>query len=297
MKRFRCCFFIGVLISLFTIPFSFAQEEDDATANASKDFTPIYHISDQVDLIPTLKFSYSRPRITVKSVFPQLEGDIQSIDNFNQLVNKLVEDEISDFKNQVTLSQAQIANTKLRNNLFIDFDSSVIKSNDSHILSFRFVFQGYIGGKKHPYHYHRVLNYDLENDEKIELSDLFRPGEDYLVVLSNYTRKALFKRLEDTEMILVGTGPHEENFRNWNIKPNGLLITFDDYQVAPSSNGAQTVLVPYAILKPLVSSDSPIAGCIKNRKKCARTNLLTGGFIDEVVNMRHRGLNPILSKR
>jgi hypothetical protein len=153
----------------------------------------------------------------------------------------------------------------------------------------------------HPYHHHFVLNYDLNNNEKINLDDLFSPDADYLPVLSSYTSSVLNRRLRDKQMIADGTAPKPENFKNWNIKPNGLLFTFDEYQVAPYVNGAQTVLVPYSILKKMIDPDSLIANCVTNKKRCSRSNVLTGGFIDEAINLRainphHRLFSPTLSK-
>ncbi|HEX4045792.1 MAG TPA: RsiV family protein, partial [Gammaproteobacteria bacterium] len=154
----------------------------------------------------------------------------------------------------------------------------------------------------HPYHHHFVLNYDLKNNQPLELGMLFNPNADYLTVLSTYTQMTLSNRhLPDKEMIAAGTAPKPENFRNWNIKPNGLLITFDEYQVAPYVNGTQTVLVPYSFLKSILNPTSPVTACVIHKKQCSRSNLLTGGFIDEALNLKrinsqHGGFNPTLSK-
>ncbi|MCW5582533.1 MAG: DUF3298 domain-containing protein [Gammaproteobacteria bacterium] len=67
----------------------------------------------------------------------------------------------------------------------------------------------------------------------------------------------------------------------WNIKPNGLLITFETGKVAPYIYGPQTVLVPYSALMDVIPPESPIADCITHRSRCLSNNLLTGGFIDE----------------
>lgn len=290
---------LGAIVAfglLTAIPAIFAYD-NDKSANASKDFTPIFHVAKDIDLISTLKFIYAQPKITIKSVFPQLQGFAETVEPFNQIVGNLVQQEMIDFQKQVIARHPQADFEKnAKNDLYIDFDSSVIKPNQNHIMSFRFAVQGYIVGEKHPYHYHRVLNYDLENNRVIELSDLFKPNANYLVVLSNYCRKILFKRFENMEF-LIGTGANPENFRNWNIKPNGLFITFDDAQLSTSVNGTQTVLVPYSVLKNLLLPTSPIAPCFKGKNSCLRNNLLTGGFIDEAVNSRHGGLNPVLSKR
>jgi hypothetical protein len=46
-----------------------------------------------------------------------------------------------------------------------------------------------------------------------------------------------------------------ENYRNWNITPDGLMITFDEYQVAPYAAGPQTVTVPYSELRGLINPE------------------------------------------
>src|SRR5262249_27493363 len=142
------------------------------------------------------------------------------------------------------------------NNLYIDYDASVIKSGSEHIISVRFSLQAYIVGMAHPLHYHRVLNYAIEEGKEINLSDLFAPNANYLQVFSDYCRQVLDKRLANKDMVAQGTLPTLQNYKNWNIKPNGLLITFDEYQVAPYVNGAQMVLIPFTALKDILATES-----------------------------------------
>lgn len=273
------------------------QSADD---NTGRDDTQVFHIYKDVDLVSTLKYAYGRnPHYFVKAVYPQLEGDMDNtnIDDFNRRVITLIQDEIASFQNQV-INKQDTANTssKAKNNLYLDYDTSTIKSNGDHIISVRFTIQGFIAGMAHPYHHHRVMNYDLETGETIELADLFREHANYLAAFADYTSHYLYKRLPDKDLLLAGTAPKAENFINWNIKPTGILITFEEYQVAPYVNGAQTVLVPYAVLKKIMHKDSPIADCVNHRSRCLRSNLLTGGFMDEAINTRHRALNPVLGK-
>lgn len=280
--------------------------EDSADDSTGRDDTKVYHVYDDVELVSTHKIQYDKPRIVVKSVYPQLQSDTikDSVETFNQLVIDLAQDKISEFKAQVIANQEAQQNLpayQRRNDLYLDYDSSFIQSGKNPIISIRFSDQGYIAGMAHPYHHHFVLNYDLNNNEKINLDDLFSPDADYLPVLSSYTSSVLNRRLRDKQMIADGTAPKPENFKNWNIKPNGLLFTFDEYQVAPYVNGAQTVLVPYSILKKMIDPDSLIANCVTNKKRCSRSNVLTGGFIDEAINLRainphHRLFSPTLSK-
>ena len=122
--------------------------------------------------------------------------------------------------------------------------------------------------------FHDKVNY-------FDFSNIFIPASNYLQIFSDYSQKHLTRRLSNTAMIVAGTSPFPENFRNWNLKSRGILITFDEYQVAPYVDGPQTILIPYSVLKPVISHHSPVWSCIHHRKKCSGNNLLTGGFIDE----------------
>src|SRR5579883_2651731 len=94
-----------LLISLFAcIP---ALAEDAADDSTGRDDTQVYHIYEGVDLFSTLKIQYDKPRIVVKSVYPQLQSDDDSegINNFNQLVMNILQQEISAYKNNVLLNR------------------------------------------------------------------------------------------------------------------------------------------------------------------------------------------------
>lgn len=318
MKIINLIVLIGLL---FTPTLIFADNlADDDTA---RDDTQVYHIDKDLDMVSTLKFNYDKPKIVVKSVYPQLQdnndyiahpgnrhrndsyndevdgkmdSDTSSVGGFNQSVIQIVEEEINAFKRQVKLIQEKKASTSGKNNLYVDYDTSVIRSGRNRIISVRFSMQASIGGAANRYHYHRVLNYDLDNNQKIELQDLFKPESNYLNALSHYTGGVLMRRFPRDSVIVDGAAPKVENYAIWNVKPRGLLITFDAYQVAPYEQGAQTIFVPYSALKEVLSPKSPINSCIKHRTSCMRDNLLTGGFIDEAVNTNHGRFDPIFSK-
>lgn len=283
---------LSILTCCLALTPAFADDDNDD--NTAADDKQIYEINNQTIMISTLKFQYGRPRIVIKSIYPQLEShsDNQTVEDFNQLVNDIVQDEITAFKNILAKNKIALDNgpknaNKTLNNLYIDYNASIIRFENP-IISIRFTIQGSMVGAAHPYHYHRTLNYDLNTGEKIELSDLFNPGTQYLGAFANYTSNYLLRSLNDKEMVMNGTAPTENNFKNWNIKPNGILITLEEGQAAPYVNGAQTILVPYSVLKRIMSPDSVLADCLDHPKKCERSNLLTGGFIDTAaVSKKH----------
>lgn len=278
---------IVVLSTLLSSIIIYARAYDDDSGIEKQKIYPVY---EDVMLVPSVKVDYAKPRIVVKATYPRLTSERINIrvETFNDLVNGLIKAELASFKKAVQENQplqSHLPKKKIRNDLTIDFVTAVVNTQDKPLVSIRFNIQGYITGMPHPYHYHRVLNFDLDNGEQIELDDLFKEDSNYLEFIAEYSRDALERKLKDRMMVSRGTYPTPENYRNWNINPNGLLITFDEYQVAPYVFGTQTVLIPYSQLIDLIETDSPIANCLKKKKRCLRNNLLTGGFMDDGVKI------------
>jgi hypothetical protein len=53
-----------------------------------------------------------------------------------------------------------------------------------------------------------------------------------------------------------GTRPIADNFISWNIVPEGVLLSFDDYQVGPHSFGRPELVVPFSALRNTVRQDT-----------------------------------------
>lgn len=279
-----------IFCGLCTAP-TFAEDEDSGMEESTT-----FHVYDDVDLVSTLKFEYGVPRIVIKSVYPQLASETEhgGIYRFNEIAMEIVKSEIANFRSKVkenSALQKKFPKKEISNNLYIDYNTSYLKSKGDHIISIRISAQGYISGLPHPYHRYQVFNYNLDKAQQIELSDLFLPQSNYLEILSNYVSRALSQRLKDTQRIAIGTAPTNENFSNWNIKTNGLIFTFRESQVAPYMYGTQIVLVPYTAIAEILSPESPIADCIEHKTRCLNNNLLTGGFIDEAANTKQSFLS------
>ena len=125
------------------------------------------------------------------------------------------------------------------------------------LISVLFYVDGYVTGAAHPFHYSHSLNYDTGTVQMMALDDLFRPDADYLAVLSRYSLDDLERQgvLEWEE----GALPLPENFQRWNITPQGLLISFDAYTIAPYAAGPQSVLIPYEVLTNVAGPEGPLA--------------------------------------
>ena len=100
----------------------------------------------------------------------------------------------------------------------------------------------------------------------LKLSDLFQPNSNYLKLLSGYCFTTLQKELGegiDGKWLGDGAGPKADNYKSWNVTPDGLQITFDAYQVAAYALGPQEVIVPYSALKAIIKPDGPLAAFAK----------------------------------
>ena len=80
-------------------------------------------------------------------------------------------------------------------------------------------------------------------------------------MLSRYAIAEISTR--DLSPFLEGAAPTPENYKSWNMQPDGLRITFDPYQVAAYAAGPQTVFVPYSELGDIMRPDGPLGAFIQ----------------------------------
>ncbi len=194
------------------------------------------------------------PSFDIRGRYPALEWDADPrADTFNRAAERIVQREIRAFKEGVYKIPQESPFSELSS--FLEFDFSPTASEHG-ILAIKYEISFYMAGAAHPGHYAYALNYDLQNGRVIELDELFAEDAQYLEMLSETCLEDLRERgrLEWEE----GALPEEENYQVWNITPDGLLITFDEYQVASYAAGAQTVMIPYTTLEPVLNPDGPL---------------------------------------
>jgi len=197
------------------------------------------------------------PNYTIKAQIPFLRGseDLRVI-NFNNEMTQLTKEEIAKFKDNVV----QIA-TSLPGSSGSSYDQQFkVLSPTGNLISLRFQIMIYIEGAAHPGTHSRTVTYNLEAGSDVKLSQLFLPDSGYLERIANYCILQLSTRDIGFEAFADGAKPIPENYGNWNVTPDGLLITFDEYQVAAYAAGAQEVVVPYTELQPVIDPNGPLGG-------------------------------------
>jgi len=193
------------------------------------------------------------PSYTIDIQVPALQGsDDPRATNFNNEMALLVQQEIGVFKDNVReLAPVPMSNGSRLTGKYTLF------SAPGNILSLKFEFIRYIAGSAHPGTHSRTVTYDLEAGSDVRLNQLFQNGSTYLQVISDYCVAQLTPRIPG--LFNNGLDPTTNNYQSWNITPNGLLITFDEYQVAPYAFGPQQVVIPYTELKAIIDPQGPLA--------------------------------------
>jgi hypothetical protein len=195
------------------------------------------------------------PKYTITAQTPQLTGsDEPRVLAFNQRLNDLVAAEVDAWRK----SFQELPITPVSNGSMLDVKYTLV-SQIGELWSFKFDFPFYSDTAAHPGLYSITLNYDLAAGRELLLGDLFVPESAYLEALSEHCKAELQKQPFSDSFFLDGAQPTPVNYRNWNITPDGLLITFDEYQVAPYAAGPQTVVVPYNGLAGLIDLQGPLA--------------------------------------
>lgn len=181
---------------------------------------------------------------------PLLIGPDEAVtDGFNRAVDGFVTYALDEFQQWLTAGVDEPGST-------IWMTHTVTYATDD-LISVLFYVDGYVMGAAHPFHYSHSLNYDTGATRMLELEDLFLPESDYLTDLSDYCLADLKRQgvLEWEE----GAQPLAENFQRWNLTVQGVLISFDEYTVAPYAAGPQAVVIPYKELQDVADPAGPLA--------------------------------------
>jgi hypothetical protein len=195
------------------------------------------------------------PDFTLTTHTPVLTGlDDPRLTTFNQQMALLVQDEVDAFKqNLLMLTVEPIANGS-----FLDVGFEQV-SPTGNLLSLKFAVDFYSDGAAHPGSYSHTATYDLQAGSFLSLYELFIPGADYLGTIATCCKNELATRdIGFDPSAAPGADPSTLNYQNWNITADGLLITFDAYQVAAYAAGPQLVTIPYGELLSIINPDGPL---------------------------------------
>lgn len=219
-----------------------------------------------------IKEENKQHHFTIDVEYPQIEGsDAEGVKKFNQEISSLVTKGVDEWKKGASEETEEEDPVPEADDSSYDVSYNIEFANDD-LISVLIDNSIYEHGAAHPSSASETFNYDLKSAKHIKLTEVFKPGAQYIRALSDYCIEDLKKqsRKEDPnepmlndEDIERGAAPEADNYTSWNITKKGLLITFDAYQVGPYAAGPQMVLVPYSALKDVINPNGPAAPFLK----------------------------------
>lgn len=189
----------------------------------------------------------TEPPYTIKAQIPYLEGSTdQRVQDFNTYLKQLVQNEIDGFKANTV---ANASTPPILGGSSFEMQYTLLGQRGD-IWSIQFTVFFFADGAAHPGHYSISVNYDLANGREVRLDELFLPTANYLQTISDICKAELSTRDIGFDGFSAGADPTPENYTRWNLSNEGfLVITFDEYQVAPYVAGPQTVTIPVSQLQ------------------------------------------------
>ena len=137
----------------------------------------------------------------------------------------------------------------------VNFTYQIGLATDS-FLSVNFIGYSYNGHTQHQLQDSFAANYDLTTGKHLKLSELFKPGSNYLHSISAYVIYELSK-VRDRKLVPEALSPEAENFNVWQITPHGILFNFHGCRIAHCGEGDLSVEIPYVQLKSILVPDIP----------------------------------------
>ena len=192
------------------------------------------------------------PKYEIKISFPQIKSATSDSEkNFNNVAKKWALKKTNEFKK--TLDNWQTSNLppdiKAKGSyMTVTYDLYTVAPKK--IISLRYKSNSFLAGAAHGSNVYGSINYDLICDRKLALSDLFRPNSNYLKIIADLSLNKVTEKLAkeangQVNIFKEGLMPNSKNFQVWNLTPQGLMFTFNEYQVAPYVFGPQEVIIPY----------------------------------------------------
>ncbi len=165
---------------------------------------------------------------------------------------------VDDFVAQAEEDFASFANGDPRPPFSYSLDLNFgVARNDDTIFAVNFD-EGIFTGGAHPNHDIKTFNFLMPDGWQVFLPEIFEPAAvDRIseMAIADLVSQWDGDSMSDDDWLKGGAGPQWENFEDFLLLPNSLVIRFPPYQVAAYAAGEQSVELPLAQLKGLMRKD------------------------------------------
>jgi Protein of unknown function (DUF3298)/Deacetylase PdaC len=177
--------------------------------------------------------------------YPAMEG----ADAFNTAVRQQVEATAEGFRKSLPKTASKDY-PDYGAHLKGTYAAQVLKNG---IVTVLFQYDEYTPGAVHPWGLLTSINYDSRLQRVLALSDLFRPGCNYVSHLSRMSIQSLeHHEYAEKTAIRNGAGPVEKNFQVFTLTDTELVLHFQQYQVAAGAVPSEEIAIPLIRLASLL---------------------------------------------
>lgn len=188
----------------------------------------------------------------IKIEYPKIEGlkNINSQKNLNQGIYDSIDNMSKDFRKTLKGMNNLGVSLETKNSLTVSY---LVNRLDDQVASIEIDKTTYFTGQAHPLTVVKTINYNIPKNQEINLVSLLGNIPSYQDILATLTYRDLASKFKanlgsvDT-IIKSGTTPKINNFQNFLIGQNNLVIIFDQCFAAPCSEGVQKVTIPFTDL-------------------------------------------------
>lgn len=227
---------------------------NQAQDNSSTNTTQPEEVKESVWIVSSKSDMAETSRYSIDIVYPVLSNPDQ--DEIEADVNSYIKSLVNTYKNGITLIDS--LDSASRPFISLDYEVKFLNSN---LVSIVLSGSQYFGGA-HPTSIYSTINYNLRNNNVLELTDIFNTSSDYLEEFSMQSKSELIALIgvdEDDSLLVSGTSEDEDNFSLIYFSGDEDLsiigIIFNEYQVAPYAVGAQTVELDEDLFSGMYSSE------------------------------------------
>ena len=207
----------------------------------------------------------NQPYYTVDITYPaQLSLAPDASTKAERVIEQALSDDITQFKKDgdfANLTAADVATQGLGADRKYAFGATYEKYEGANTASYTFlVYEDTLGA--HPNSFYQTFTFDQQGNQ-LQLADIFKPGSNYLSVLSPLAYQGVVSQLKDKEgtapgsdeldTARVGTEPSPEALQFFYINGATLHLLFPPYQVAAYAAGAFDVPIPMSQLSAITN--------------------------------------------
>ncbi|MDZ5255036.1 DUF3298 and DUF4163 domain-containing protein [Clostridium sp. LIBA-8841] len=183
----------------------------------------------------------------VKVKYPMIHGgEKEVVDKINKTIENYTLDWINDIKllGEEYSKEYEKAGTPMPK---MEAYSLFEAFNTDEVISLPVTYYQYTGGA-HGLTTKVSYNYDLKTGKILKLNDLFKEGFDYKSIIDKKVREDIEKEKDiyfENGALFKGVNENQAYYLN----KDGIIVYFQQYEIAPYSSGIREFKIPYGELK------------------------------------------------